>query len=507
MLGSFLQGTLILLISSFTTRVLGFIYKVYIVRLIGAEGIGLYEMVFPMINLVLVATTAGIPVAVSKLVADKVALGREQEARRIFCLALCFLTSSGIIIPSLLIRLSPYLISRLYADGRVYWAFLVLIPAILLVSVASAFRGYYQGRNQMLPPAVSQLAEQLTRITVGIRFATWLLPYGIEFAAAGLALGTVCGEAVGLLALISFWPKWQNLISTTVDGTKTAITRLREILSLATPITLTRLVAGFVFSVNAVLIPHRLQAAGFNLRAATEIYGTFSGMAVSLAGFPSVFTISLAVSLVPAISDALARKQKILIAGRINQALYLTIIAALPFAVLFFTFPETFTYVFFHNREAAVSLKVLSLGCFFFYLQHTSTGILSGLGRMKNILKNALLGNCILIAGVYYLTGLPSLGIKGTSLAVCLGAVVICSLNILDILRITGIHLNWKKLFILPLSSAGLMAGFAHYLRFKCQVLFLETWVGLFWVSFCAISLYFLLLWITGAVRLSDFTR
>ncbi|HHX50878.1 MAG TPA: oligosaccharide flippase family protein, partial [Clostridia bacterium] len=127
MLGSFLHGTLILLVSSFTTRVLGFIYRIYIVRLMGAEGIGLYEMVFPVINLVLVATTAGLPVAISKLVADNIALGREKEAKRIFRLALCLLTGSGIIIPSLLIRLSPYLISRLYADERVYWAFIVLI--------------------------------------------------------------------------------------------------------------------------------------------------------------------------------------------------------------------------------------------------------------------------------------------------------------------------------------------------------------------------------------------
>ncbi|HHX50106.1 MAG TPA: hypothetical protein GX711_01550, partial [Clostridia bacterium] len=321
-----------------------------------------------------------------------------------------------------------------------------------------------------------------------------------------LALGTVCGEAVGFLTLVSFWPRWQKVTVKTLEGTKNAIIRLQEILSLATPVTLTRLVASFVFSVEAVLIPARLQATGVNLRTATEIYGTFSGMAVSLVSFPSVFTISLAISLVPAISDALARSQRKLIASRINQAIYLTMVAALPFAVLFFTLPETFTYVFFHNREAAAPLKLLSIGCLFLYLQHTSTGILHGLGRMKNILKNALLGNSLLLIGVYFLTGWSRLGIKGTALAVCLGAMVVCSLNILDILRVTGIRLNWKRLFISPLCSAGVMTVFTYYLRLKCEVPFLETWAGLFLVSLCSISLYLLVLLATGGIRRSDFT-
>ncbi|WP_227766297.1 stage V sporulation protein B [Zhaonella formicivorans] len=500
----FVQGALLLMIASFTTRVLAFIYRVYIVRLIGAEGIGLYEMVFPVYSLILVLTTAGIPVAVSKLISEEYARKNIGQVKKIFFVALQFLLGSGLVSTVLMIWIAPYMTGRIFTDVRVYWPFITAIPAVFIVAVGSAFRGYFQGLQNMLPSAVSQIVEQLVRFTIGISAASFLLSYGIEFASAGLALAMVCGELAGLLILLCFF--WQNReIRQIASGpTQSIIQTLANIYGLAIPVTLTRVVLAASLTLQAVLIPKRLIFSGFTINEATKIYGHFSGMAFSLINLPSIITVSLAISLVPAISEALACINFALIKKRINQAVRITVLTAVPCLVIFTQLAQEIMILLYNAPEASPVLKALALGCPFFYLQQTTGGILQGLGKVNLIFRNVLVGTLITLTGIYWLTAIPGIGIKGTSAAVIAGAAVTAALNFYSLQVLTGFKIDWGKNFISPAAAGLLMNIFLNYII--VHRMFYPPGLGaLMNIIGMGLFVYILGLYCTGGLNNADF--
>jgi stage V sporulation protein B len=199
---SFIYGTLILLAASLCNRIIGFIYQVFLIRLIRPEGIGLLNMVYPIYVLILVMASAGVPVAISKLVAEEVARQNWRGANRIFNICFTFLIISSSIFTLLCLLCAPYLLKYVFHNPKVFNIFLSLLPGIIIVSLCSAFRGYYQGLQQMKPTAITQVLEQLARVVAGLALATLLLPRGIEYAAVGASLGVIIGEVIGFAAIV-----------------------------------------------------------------------------------------------------------------------------------------------------------------------------------------------------------------------------------------------------------------------------------------------------------------
>lgn len=493
----FFRGVLILMTGSAISRVLGFIYRIYMVRLIGAEGIGLYEMVFPVITLVLVLTTAGIPVAVAKLVADDSAHGRHRSIAATVKVSMLLLVSTGILVPSLLLYGAPWFIPLVFSDPRAYWPFMTLIPAIFFVSISSVLRGYYQGINFMTPLASGQLIEQITRFIVGITLVSWLLPFGLEFGAGALACAVVVGEATGLLVLLSFY--WGNRPRTKahdLEGRPEAGTIIKELWHLSAPVTMSRILATLMLSAKAVIIPNRLQLAGATIQQATQMYGAFSGLAMSLLNFPTVIASSLSSVLLPTMAFALSQHHYRILELRVNQAFKITILTALPFSVLFFLLAEPLTQTFFNNKEAAVSLKFLAPGCIFIYLQQTTAGILYGLGKMKRLFVNSLIGNSTGLLVTYFLTGLPTLGIIGAAVGVLVGTVITCLLNTTTIFRNLPITLELGSWLGQGIAATATMATF---------ILLMEQMLNLFVLIVIAGALYLAILFVLKGLKWQDF--
>lgn len=497
----FFRGALILMMGSAISRILGFVYRMYVVRLLGPEGIGLYEMVFPIITLILVLTTAGIPVALAKMIADDFSRGNQMKAALVLRVSLLLLATTGILFPALLMYGAPWFIPLVFSDPRAYWPFMSLIPALFLVSISSVLRGYYQGINFMLPLASGQLLEQVVRIATGLTLVSWLLPFGVEFGALGLSLAVVAGEAVGLTVLIIyFWgnsPKSTNKAILKVKPTEYK-SIVQQLASLAVPVTMTRIVSSLMLSVKAVVIPNQLQLAGATLVQATQLYGILSGMAISLISFPSVITGSLSSVLLPATAAAMAKKEFNLVELRVNQAIKFTVLTALPFTVWFFLLAEPLTMAFFNNREAAGPLKILALGCIFFYLQQTSSGMLYGLGQMKTILINSIIGNSVSLVLIYCLTPIPSLAIKGAAFGILIGAAIICILNMVSLFNSIPIKLqlsDWLLTSLLAMATMGIL------------VLIISARFPLLISLLASGSCYLLILLVGGGLRLADISK
>lgn len=454
---SFLYGAMVLLLSSLFNRILGFIYQILMIRLILPEGIGLFNMVYPIYVLVLVMATAGIPVAISKLVAEEMAKNNLRGAYRIFNICFTILIFSSTTSTILCFQGAPFLLKYVFPNPKVFYIFLSLLPGIIIVSLCSAFRGFFQGLQKMTPTAMTQSLEQLVRVIFGLIFAYLLLPRGVEYAAIGASIGVVIGEIAGFISIAAIFFRSRPLIPAdlTMAPVEPVSRSAGRIFNLAVPVTLTRFVSTTLLSVDAVLIPQRLQVNGLGLTEATAAYGQFVGISESLFFTPGIITVSLATALIPAVSDALALNNIKLVCARCEEAIRITLLAGLPSAMIFYLLAEDLCGLIFGYPEAGASLKILALGGPFLYIQQTTTGILHGLGEASRPFRNLVFASVFKIIGIYYLTGLPQMGIRGTAAALVVGYVVMAWLNLADIRQLTGFKLDINNSLLKPLIAAA----------------------------------------------------
>jgi len=500
---TFVYGATILLGANLVNRVLGFVYQYLIMNHIGGEAYGLFNMVFPIYMLALVLTTAGIPLAIAKMVSEEVSLGRSDQAQAIFRLAFWLLFISGAVVSTALYFLTPFFTHRIFPDPRVLKIFQILTPAIFIVSISSVFRGYFQGLQNMVPTAISQICEQLIRVTVGYTAAIRLLNAGVEWAAAGLALGMLAGEIVGLLVIAIQYqrvlPKFEEVSHEPGYSSRLIMIKLWY---LSAPVTVGRLLSTGLSVLDAILIPLRLQVAGYGAREATTLFGQLGGAAFTLLTFPSVFTFAMATSLVPAISEAAARRQIHVVRARSAEAIRLTILIGIPCLITLFYFSRPLTS-FFKSTEIAPILRVLALGGIFSYIQQTTTGILQGLGKVYIPVLHSIIGAIIRVPLLVYLTGLPQWGLRGTALAYAVGFIVTAVLNLMAISRYTGMPLDLQRFILQPVSGGiGMLLTF-HFL----DPIFGGVVAGYLTEFSVGIVLYSTILFFNGAVTLTDLKR
>jgi stage V sporulation protein B len=457
---SLIKGVLILAGAGLLNRIIGFIYRIVVMRTIGPEGVGLYEMVFPLYTLIVVITTAGIPIAIAKTVAELKAKRYLNTIKKLLFLNLAIMIFTSILAFIIILMLRPIILPTLLPDPRAIFPFMTMVPALILVALSSVIRGYFQGLQQMTPSAISQVSEQIVRTSLGVALAYKLMPYGPAYAATGLAVGMVIGETIGLISLLFFLR--QSLRKKdevpSVNDKKNIFPIMRQILFLAMPVTSTRIVAAGIMSLQAILIPKRLQAAGLSVNEATATFGEFTGIALSLIGLPTLFSNAMAISLVPSISEALIRKQYEVIRHRVQLALSITVITGLPWVILYLFLPDNLTQIIFGKKGFAQPLQLLALGSIFLYLQQTMLGIFQGLGRVDIALKNIVFGAIINLALVYYLTGIELLSIRGTAIAYSVTWFLVSVLNLYQLVKLLKIRLNLKEMIIVPLIGSFGMA-------------------------------------------------
>lgn len=199
---SFVGSAIVLMLAGFIVKILGFVYRIYLSNLIGAEGMGLFQLISPIYSLIILTLTSGISIAVSKMVAEEMAKNHSVNLRRITSCALFIVISSGIVVSVLLYLFIDPIVNVILKDSRTYYSMLLLIPCIPVVAAASALKGYFYGIQEVVPTAFSQIAEQVVRITLVITMAGYFLNIGLEYACALATIGMAAGEIANLLVLL-----------------------------------------------------------------------------------------------------------------------------------------------------------------------------------------------------------------------------------------------------------------------------------------------------------------
>ena len=460
---TFIKGAAILAVAGVSVRFFGAAMRILLAAIIGDEGIGLYQMAYPIYSSLLAISTAGIPVAISKLVAENIAFKDYREAKRVFRIALLILSATGLVITLLLVLGAEYTAVAVVKDPRAVYPILAIAPAIFFVTIMSAIRGFFQGQQQMVPTALSQLLEQAGRVAVSLLLAIFLLPVGLEFAAAGAASGAVAGGILGLgLLAFLYWRnrhRYQRQIERQLRHNPAGYGSIvRRIFSLAIPITFGSLILPLITLIDLAIVPRQLQAAGLSVERATSLYGQLTGMAGSIVYFPNVVTLALSMSLVPAISEAFALRNTALITNRSSISIKLTTLFCIPAAVGLFLLATPITRLLFNNAEAGYSLRYMAWSVIPLCLYVSTTGIMQGLGRPIIPVLNMAFGGLVKTVLAWHLTVIPDLNIGGAALASVIGIGAAAVLNLYSVSRHTGWRFRPGELVVRPGLSAAAMA-------------------------------------------------
>ena len=437
----FLKGALILTVAGLLVKVIGSVNRILLSRLLGGEGIGLYQMAYPIYLLMLSVCSAGVPVAVSIIVAEKVAKNDYAQAHRIFKVTLGLMAAFGLFFALLLYGTAGLLVnSGWIRDSRAYYALVVLTPAVFFSSILASFRGYFQGYQMMTPPAVSQILEQLVRVTVMIGLAYFLLPRGLEYAAAGAAFGAVPGGLTGLLVLTWFFRKarkeWKHKIEKQTATVAESVGSIaKRLVLLAIPVSCANLLIPLTSSIDMLLVPNGLGRAGFGVEAATTLFGYLTGMAQPLLMMAIIPTMSLAASLVPAVSEACTLQRPDEILRKTTSAFKICMLVVVPASVGMWALAGPISGTLYGTMKAAPVIAHLAPSITFLGIFQVTTGALQGIGKTMIPMWNMLFGAVVKAVAVWQLTSVAAFHILGAAWASNLNFALVAAINVFFLYR------------------------------------------------------------------------
>ena len=458
---SFLSGAAILAGAVAVTKVLGALYKIPLGNLLDSQGMAHFYAAYNVYNLLLMLSTAGLPLAASRLVAQAEALGRHSQARRVFRCALALLGVVGLVFSALMFLLPQTMAGALH-DPMAAAAIRVLAPSVLCVCLTSAIRGYTQGLGNMTPTAVSQIIESACKLAVGLGLCAFLLRRGAapETGAAGAIAGVTCGTALGLLFLL--WalrrcPRESGGPLEPVGDT------LGQLLRIGVPITVAGGAMSLMTLLDQSLVLGTLQARlGLSAEAAAELYGQYT-FGMTLFVLPPSFIYPLTVSLIPAITRARARRDDAAAQRLTGAAVRITALLALPMGaglsvlagpilhLLYPAVPET-------AEAAAYHLTVLGAASIFVCLMVVTNGILQACGRERIPIVTLLCGGALKVAANYLMVGDPAMGIRGAPAGTLYSYALIAVLNMIAVYRCLRGRVDYFRCLWRPALCAGVMA-------------------------------------------------
>ncbi len=510
---SFLKGAAILGMAGIVVKILGAIYRIPLSNIITDEGLGYFQTAHPLYVLLLTISTAGFPVAIAKLVSEKRAVGDFRSAHKVFKVALVGLVMAGVL-TSLFVLFSARAIVESIGNPNAYYSFIALVPALFFVPIMSAFRGLFQGRQTMGPTAISQTVEQFVRVVVGLTLTYFLLDKGIPMAAGGASFGGSAGAIIGTVVIIFIYLSKKKEISEEINSSLineeyNVSSIMKDLLIIAIPITIGSAINPIMDTIDTALVLKRLQSINYTQAQANDLYGQLKGFAQTLINLPQIFSIAIAMSIVPAIADAMAREKKHEIKKIISSGIRITLLIGLPAAFGLFVLARPIIGLLYYKNsiESIIStgriLQYLSFGVISLTLVQALTAILQGLGKPIIPVLSLLVGAIVKVFLTYTLTVIPSINIRGAAISTVAAYTIAAIINIVAVIYITKINFNYKNIFLKPLVSSLGMALVA-----KVSFMFFTGIIGERKSTIVAILIaavvYVVLLVLTGSITSED---
>lgn len=383
----FIRSTLILLVGGFITKLLGMVIRVLMARKLGPTGMGLYMLANPTFSLFISLAQLGLPVAISKLVAEK----DSDDKNLVFGLI------PGILIFNILLCLiiyfsSSFISNNLLHDNRLYYIIISIGIILPFISISSILRGYFFGKERMFPHVFSNVMEDVIRLILIYLFLPYFLSIKLEYAVCFVILTNICSELTSIIIFILFLPKDFSLSRKDFVPKKSNIKR---ILKISIPTTGSRLIGNVGFFLEPIILTFIMLKVGYSSDYITDEYGLINGYVLPILMLPSFFTLAITQALIPTISYHHSIGNKKYAKKKVKEAIFFSLLIGIPVTLIFVFIPEI-PYKLLYNRiDGIMYTKVLAIIFLFHYVQAPLTGTLQAMGLAKEAMKGTLAGTVI----------------------------------------------------------------------------------------------------------------
>ena len=472
---SFLGGAAVLAAAVAIVKLIGAVYKIPLGNIIGDEGKAHFTVAYNIYNLLLTISTAGLPLAISKLTSEAHALGRENEKRKLFRTAIWLFFGLGTVF-SLVMFFGSAQLASFMNDPLAFWSIRALAPAVFCVCLLACMRGYTQGQGNMTPTAVSQILEALCKLGFGLSLAWYFLQLGrgVELAAAGAILGVTIGTVMSMLFLI-FYLLTPRDRTQSLDVPDSSGTLMKKVLLIGVPITLSNSAMSIITLIDSKIVLGRLESISSLLpETPTALYGQYT-FGMDLINLPPSFVYPVTMSLIPFAAAAMARKDNAGANRIISSAFRLIAILAIPAGVGLSVLSGPILRMLYPAQpEAAAAagphLQVLGIACIFICLMTLTNAILQSYGHERIPICTMIAGGITKIVMNYVLVGNPDINIHGAPISTLCCYLVICGLNLFFVWKYSPEKPKYLQLFTKPVVASVLMglmawAGYGLTLR------------------------------------------
>ena len=483
---SFVKGAAILGAAGLVVKILGAVFRIPLGNMVSETSMAYYQPAYYIYTFFIVIATSGIPVAISRMVSERAVQGDYRGAHRAFKVSAFLMFGIGAV-SFLLLFFGAGAISAGMSSPNAKYPMMVIAPALLLVPLMAAYRGYFQGMQNMNPTAVSQVIEQVFRVGFGLSLAYLFYrsaPAFLSWAgkdattasdvkgAMGAISGATIGSAAGLALIIFIYMKSRAAIHHRMDMHPDTVYEatgdiLKKVLLIAVPITIGAAVMPIMNMVEVPIINSRLLAAGFTPQEADVLYGTLSGYVMSLINLPQVLTAALAMSLVPMITSVFTQRDTEALTENTVLGMRIATMIGLPCAFGMAVLSHPIMLLLYPTKpqvadNSAACLTILAIGIIFLSIVQTLTAILQGVGKQMVPVINLLIAVVIKIVVTFVLVGIPTLNIRGAAIGTTVAYLAAAVLDILAVKKYVGVSFPAGLCYLRPAISAGIMAVFAR---------------------------------------------
>lgn len=452
---SLIKASLVLGIAGIVARFLGLFFRWPLIMLIGDEGVGYYQMSYPL-YMFFVAMASGVPVAISKMISEKKAKGDIEGIFVILKESTILMMLLGTGTTLILFVFAKPIIKFVQWDMKSYYALLGISFAPFVISIMTIYRGFFQGLQNMTPSGISQILEQIGRVIIGVGLAILLLPKGIEYAAGGAAFGAAAGGVIGASYLHEKYKKvkremWNKKVKSNPEV-------LSAILKIALPISVGTTVGTIMSLIDSILVPQKLLQAGLSSENATILYAQLTGKANVITNIPLTLSMALGTSLIPIIAENYIMRKRGELESKVQLSMKMSMIIAMPCTLgLYFLAGPIMKLIFPGRYDGILILKYLSISVPFIVITQTTTSIMQGIGHYIRPIINLFLGCIVKIILTFILVPIPEINIYGAVIASISAYLVAAILNLISLRSRLKLRLDVYKSFIKPSIAATIM--------------------------------------------------